>query len=155
MGPVALTTSHHSQTLSLTSPTSSSLSVGIVCLGIKSHAVFLFLFFSLPKATWLSFPTHLTHLTWPPETFLRFHHLRYSHLDTNYVIEAELQAVLNILTECDFQNAFENSISAGNNAYAWKGTTLRVMVASGPKSLLSPGDTTSPIKYRQQWYLET
>jgi hypothetical protein len=38
------------------------------------------------------------------------------------VIEAELQAVLNILTEHNFQNAFKkNGRSSGNGAYARKG----------------------------------
>jgi hypothetical protein len=45
------------------------------------------------------------------------------------VIEAESQAVLNSLIEHDFKNAFKkNGRSARNNAYAQKGTTLRVMV---------------------------
>jgi hypothetical protein len=45
-------------------------------------------------------------------------------------MEAESQAVLNSLTEHDFQDAFKNDRSAGNGAYALKGTTSRVMVAS-------------------------
>jgi hypothetical protein len=48
-------------------------------------------------------------------------------------MEAESQAVLNTLTEHDFQDAFQNGRSAGNGAYALKGTTSRVMVASRPK----------------------
>jgi hypothetical protein len=44
------------------------------------------------------------------------------------VIEAESQAVLNSLTEHDFQDAFKNGRRAGNCAYVWKGTTSRVMV---------------------------
>jgi hypothetical protein len=51
---------------------------------------------------------------------------------TTEVIESESQAVLNILTEHDFQDAFKDGGSAGNGAYALKGTTSRVMVASRP-----------------------
>jgi hypothetical protein len=49
------------------------------------------------------------------------------------VIEAEPQAVLNTLTENDFQDAFKNGRSAGDVAYASKGTTSRMIVASKPK----------------------
>jgi hypothetical protein len=49
------------------------------------------------------------------------------------MIETELQAVLNILTEHDFQDALKNGRSVRNGAYVWKGTTSRVMVASRPK----------------------
>jgi hypothetical protein len=42
---------------------------------------------------------------------------------TTKVIEAESQAVLNTLTEHDFEDAFKNGRSAGNGAYARKGTT--------------------------------
>jgi hypothetical protein len=48
----------------------------------------------LPKTTLLSSPTH-------PE-------LKGRHLNTTEVIEAESQAVLNTLTEHDFQDAFKN-----------------------------------------------
>jgi hypothetical protein len=45
------------------------------------------------------------------------------------VIEAESQAVLNTLTEYNFQDAFKKkSRSAGNTAYAQKGTTSAVTV---------------------------
>jgi hypothetical protein len=54
-------------------------------------------------------------------------------LDTTEVIEAELLAVLNTLTEYDFKHTFKNGISAGNGAYAWKGTNLGVMVANRSK----------------------
>jgi hypothetical protein len=40
------------------------------------------------------------------------------HFDTDEAIEAETQAVLNTLTNHDFQDA--NGRSCGNNAYAWK-----------------------------------
>jgi hypothetical protein len=47
--------------------------------------------------------------------------------DTIELMEAESQAVLNTLTEHDFQDAFKNGRSAE------MGTTSRVMVASKPK----------------------
>jgi hypothetical protein len=56
-----------------------------------------------------------------------------SHFDTTEVIYAESQAVLNTLTEHDFQDSFKNGISSGNSAYARKGTSSSVMVASRPK----------------------
>jgi hypothetical protein len=49
------------------------------------------------------------------------------------VIKAESQAVLNTLKEHNFQNASKNGRGTGNNAYAWKGTTLRVMWPLDPK----------------------
>jgi hypothetical protein len=48
-------------------------------------------------------------------------------------MEAESQAVLNSLTEHDFQDEFKNGRSAGNGAYRMKGTTSRVIVATRPK----------------------
>jgi hypothetical protein len=48
-------------------------------------------------------------------------------------METESDAVLNSLTEHDFQDAFKNSRSAGNGAYTRKRTTSRVMVAIRPK----------------------
>jgi hypothetical protein len=65
------------------------------------------------------------------------------HIDTNEVIEAESQTVLNTLPEHNFQDAFKNGRSAMN---VWKGTTLRVMVASWPKVSFLP-DGTSPGNY--------
>jgi hypothetical protein len=59
--------------------------------------------------------------------------LKGRHFDTTDVMVAELQAVLNTLTEHDFQDAFEKGRSAGNGAYVRKGTTSRVMVANSPK----------------------
>jgi hypothetical protein len=56
-----------------------------------------------------------------------------SPFDTIEMIEAELLAVLVTLTEHDFQNVFKNGRSAGNGAYALKGTTSNMMVASRPK----------------------
>jgi hypothetical protein len=79
----------------------------------------------LPKnATWLSYPSHVTRLTWPPETFLCFPDCRYHHFHTTLEIEVESQAVLNILTENDFQDAFNSGGRAGNGAYAGKGMRM-------------------------------
>jgi hypothetical protein len=55
------------------------------------------------------------------------------NFNTTEVIEAESQAVLNTLTGNDFRDAFKNGRSAGNGAYARKGTTSRVLVASKPR----------------------
>jgi hypothetical protein len=44
------------------------------------------------------------------------------HIDTTEVNEAESQALLNTLTEHDFEDALKNSRNAGNGAYALKGT---------------------------------
>jgi hypothetical protein len=55
------------------------------------------------------------------------------HFDTFEAIKAGSQAMLNTLTEHDFQDAFkQNGRRTGNGAYTRKGTTLRVMMASGP-----------------------
>jgi hypothetical protein len=59
--------------------------------------------------------------------------LKGRHFDTTEVIEAESQAVLNTITEHDFQDLSKNGRSAGNGVYARKGTTSRVMVASRSK----------------------
>jgi hypothetical protein len=56
--------------------------------------------------------------------------LKGRRFDTTEMIEAESQAVMNTLTEHDFQDAFKNFRSAGNCAYAGKGTTWRAMVVS-------------------------
>jgi hypothetical protein len=47
--------------------------------------------------------------------------LKGRHFDANEVIEAEWQAVMNTVTEHDFQDAFKNDRSAGNGAYPRKG----------------------------------
>jgi hypothetical protein len=41
------------------------------------------------------------------------------HFDTTEVMEAESQAMLNSLTEQDFQDAFKNGRSAGISAWGW------------------------------------
>jgi hypothetical protein len=52
--------------------------------------------------------------------------LKGRHFDTTRVIQAESQALLNSLTQHDFPEAFKtNGRSAGNCAYARKGTTSR------------------------------
>jgi hypothetical protein len=58
--------------------------------------------------------------------------LKGRHFDTTAVIETESLAVLNTLTDHDFEDAFKNGKNAGNGAYAQKGTTSRVMAASRP-----------------------
>jgi hypothetical protein len=59
--------------------------------------------------------------------------LKGRHFDTIEVTEAESQAVLNSLTEHDYQDAIKDGRNAGNGAYARKGTASRVMVACSPK----------------------
>jgi hypothetical protein len=55
--------------------------------------------------------------------------------------------VLNALTEHDLQDAFKNSRSAGNCAYAWKGITSTVIMVSVPKVSVWPNGSTSPGNY--------
>jgi hypothetical protein len=55
--------------------------------------------------------------------------LKCSHFDTIEVIGAESQAVLNILSEHDFQDVLKIDRNTGNSAMG-KGTTARVMVSS-------------------------
>jgi hypothetical protein len=59
--------------------------------------------------------------------------LKGRNFDTIEVIKAESEAVLNTLTDHDFQDTFTNGRSAGNSAYSRKGTTSSVMVANRPK----------------------
>jgi hypothetical protein len=75
-----------------------------------------------------------------PPYFLLFLQLKIKlkghHFHTMEVVEAESQAVLNTLTEHEFQDAFEkkkNGKHAGNSAYVQKGAISRVMVASRSK----------------------
>jgi hypothetical protein len=75
--------------------------------------------------------------------------LKGPHFDTTEMIQAESQAVLNILTEHDLQNAFKNDRSTGDGAYSRKGATSRVMVASRPKVIFWPDD---PISHRNYGY---
>jgi hypothetical protein len=53
--------------------------------------------------------------------------LKGRHFDVIEVMEAESQAVLNILKEHGFQDAFKNGRIAGSGAYPRKGTTSRVI----------------------------
>jgi hypothetical protein len=59
--------------------------------------------------------------------------LKGHHFDIIEVIEAELQAVLNTLTEHYFQNAFKNGRSARKSEYVRKLANLGVIVASRSK----------------------
>jgi hypothetical protein len=66
--------------------------------------------------------------------FFRFKiKLKDRHFDTTMVIEAESQAVLNALTEHDFQDEIKNGRSAGNCKYARKGPLRGLWWAVGPK----------------------
>jgi hypothetical protein len=56
--------------------------------------------------------------------------LKGRHFDTLEVIEAESQAMLNTLTEQDFQDAFKMAEALGTLR---KGTTVRVIVATMPQ----------------------
>jgi hypothetical protein len=60
------------------------------------------------------------------------------------------QAVLNSLTELNFQDAFQNGGSAGDGAYVRKGTTWRVMVASRPEVCSWSDGSTTPRNYGYQ-----
>jgi hypothetical protein len=70
--------------------------------------------------------------------------LKCRNSDTTEVTEVELQAVLNTLTEHDFQDPFKNYRSAENSEYTRKGTISRVMVVSRPKVSFCPDGSTSP-----------
>jgi hypothetical protein len=59
--------------------------------------------------------------------------LKFRHFDTIEMIVAESQAVLNTLAEHDSKMHLNIGRSAGNGAYARKGTTSRMMVDSRPK----------------------
>jgi hypothetical protein len=59
--------------------------------------------------------------------------LKGRHFDSIEVIKTRSQAVLNTLTEREFQDAYKNGRSPGNCAYARKRTTSRVMVAIRPE----------------------
>jgi hypothetical protein len=59
--------------------------------------------------------------------------LKSRHFDIVEGTEAGSQAVLNTLTEHDFQTAFKNGTSTGNGAYEQNETTSRVMVVSRTK----------------------
>jgi hypothetical protein len=59
--------------------------------------------------------------------------LKIRHFKTTELIKVESQAVLNTLTEHDFQEAFKNARIAGSGPYARKEITSRVMMACRPK----------------------
>jgi hypothetical protein len=83
----------------------------------------------------------------PPPYFSLFLQLKIKlkcpHFDTIDMIETESQAVLNTLTEHDFQDAFKNCGSAWNCAYAPKVTASRVIVDIGPKVSFCPDGSPS------------
>jgi hypothetical protein len=71
------------------------------------------------------------------------------HFDTTEVIEAESQAVMNTLTEHNFQDAFKNGRSDGNGECEQRGTTMRMRVVCRPNAstrIWSDGNT-SPGNY--------
>jgi hypothetical protein len=86
-----------------------------------------------------------------PPYFTLFHRLKIKlkgrHFDITDVMEAESQEVLNTLAEQDFQDAFKKRQHSGNDSYARKGTTSRVMVASRSKVSFRTDGSTSPENY--------
>jgi hypothetical protein len=73
--------------------------------------------------------TDLPHPSYSPDGPLRLFTVSH-HCDTTDVIKAELQVVLYSITEHNFQDAFKKRTQALG---MWKGTILRVMVASRTK----------------------
>jgi hypothetical protein len=61
-----------------------------------------------------------------------------------------MQAVLNTLTDHDFQNAFKNGRSTENGAYARRGADSRVMMASRLK--LVSDQMAAPVPYIMDGY---
>jgi hypothetical protein len=59
--------------------------------------------------------------------------LKDRHFGKIEVMEAEWQAMLNILTEHGFQDALQNGRRARSSEHARKGTTWRVMVPVSPE----------------------
>jgi hypothetical protein len=94
------------------------------------------------QTTWLSSSTHPTFLF----PWLKIK-LRGRHFDTVEVIEAESQVIPDTFTEHDFRMHFKNGRSTGSSAYARKGTTLRMMVASMPNISFWLDGSTSPANY--------
>jgi hypothetical protein len=79
-----------------------------------------------------------------PPYFSQFSRLKIKlkgrHFDTIEVIEAESQAVLNTLTEHDFQDALKMAEALERGAYAQKGTTSsRPIVSFWPDGSASLG----------------
>jgi hypothetical protein len=66
------------------------------------------------------------------------------HFDTTEVMEAESQAVLNSLTEHDFQDAFKKMAEALGTAHSPESGAV---VVSKPKVNFSPEANTSPRNY--------
>jgi hypothetical protein len=96
-------------------------------------------FFTKSNITVISNPPYISLFPW-----LKIK-VKGCHFDTIEVIEAELQVMLNTLTEDDFQDTFEKIDSrTGYGAYAHKGTTLKVTVVSRPKVSVRSDGSTSP-----------
>jgi hypothetical protein len=102
-----------------------------------SHFLFTSTFF-LPKRLRLSSPPTLLFAVSPMEEKTERPQFWHNWGDGN-----KIQAVLNSLTEHDFQDAFKNCRSSGNGKYTRKGTTSRVMVVSRPKVNFWPDGCTS------------
>jgi hypothetical protein len=73
--------------------------------------------------------------------------LKGRHFHKTEAIEAESQAVLNTLTEHEFQDAFKQQQKRCHDAYIQMGTTSRMMVASRPKISFSIDGNISPGNY--------
>jgi hypothetical protein len=85
--------------------------------------------FFLPKTTRLPASHHL-YFSLFPQLKIK---LKGRHFDTTELIEAEWQAVLNTLTEHDFQYAFKKRQALGTVHTRGRELQRKVMVASRPK----------------------
>jgi hypothetical protein len=94
-----------------------------------------------PKTTWLQSPPTLLFSVSPIEDKTEM-----PPLWNNWGYPGRMQAVLNTLTEHDFQDAFKK-LSEALGAYTCKWTTSSVMVTSGPKVSFWPDGSTSPGNY--------
>jgi hypothetical protein len=68
-----------------------------------------------------------------PPNFSLFPRLKIKLKGRHFDIIEMIEAVLNTLTEHDFQDAFKHGKSTGNGAYSWNGTTSMVTVVGRPK----------------------
>jgi hypothetical protein len=68
-----------------------------------------------------------------PCYFSLFPLLMIRHFNTTEVLEAQSQAVLNTITECDFQDLFKTCQKPWERCMPEKGFTSRVNVVSWPK----------------------
>jgi hypothetical protein len=102
-----------------------------------------------PKTTWLLSPIHPTCLIWPRSTSLFraiLTQLRWSRQNRRrcWTLSHNMTSRMH----------FKNDRSAGNSAYARKGTASRVMGASIPKVSFWPDGSTSPGNYGFFLWLE-